>query len=71
MSISIRKNAREQFRIERSRYQGHELLNVRVWYDAGDGDFRPGKQGVAIKTELLPEVLDAIDTVMAEQTEAA
>lgn len=68
--ISITKNAREELRIERQDYRGHDLINFRVWYDDGTGEYRPGKQGIAFKAELLPHVLDVL-SAFSEQREAA
>jgi len=60
MSGAIRKNAREEIRITLDDFKGHQLVNLRVWFDAGNGDYRPGKQGVAFRLDLLPEVLKAL-----------
>ena len=67
--ITVPKNAREEIRIERQDFKGHDLLNLRVFYDDGTGEMRPGKQGLAIRSELVPELLSAIEAVM--QAEAA
>ena len=68
--IAIQKNSREELRIERQEYHGHDLINLRVWYDDGSGEYRPGKQGLAIKVDLLPDVLDALSCV-SQHREAA
>lgn len=59
----IQKNSREDLRITVEQYRGHELLNLRVWYEADDGSMRPGKQGLAVRLALLPELRDALDKV--------
>ena len=66
---AIQKNSREEFRVSREDYNGHDLINVRVFYDAGDGLMRPGKQGVAFKAALLPDILQAL--LAANEVEAA
>lgn len=58
--IAITKNSREERRIERQSYMGRDLINPRVWYDDGSGEYRPGKQGIAIRTELVGEVIEAL-----------
>lgn len=60
MSGAIRKNAREEIRITLDDFKGLQLVNLRVWFDAGNGECRPGKQGVAFRLDLLPEVLEAL-----------
>jgi hypothetical protein len=62
----ITKNSREVIRITREDFRGHELINLRVFYDAGDGDLRPGKQGIAFRTPLLPDVLRALGALATE-----
>lgn len=56
---SIRKNAREEFRVSLDQVHGLTLVNIRVWYDA-DGEMRPGKQGIAVRPEMLPDLLTAL-----------
>ena len=56
----IQKNTREEIRIERTEFKGHDLKYIRVFYDDGTGDKRPGEQGIAIRTELLPDLFDAL-----------
>ena len=57
---SIRKNSREEIRIARETFKGHDLISIRVWFEADDGSMRPGKAGVAIRAALLPEIIAAL-----------
>ena len=68
--IAIRKNLREEIRITQKEFRGHDLLNSRVFYRNDDGKWRPGKQGVAIRMELVPEFLGALHQVV-DTAEAA
>lgn len=61
----IPKNNREIIRIERQEYRGHDLINLRVWYDDGEGNYKPGKQGVAFQAALIPQVLDAFSALVS------
>jgi predicted Zn-dependent peptidase len=65
-SIEIRKNTREVIRINRADFKGHDVVNMRVFFDAGDGDMKPGKQGVAFRAALLPEFVEALQSLVAE-----
>lgn len=56
----IRKNSREELRITLEDFKGHRLISFRVWYEAEDGDMRPGKQGLALRLGLLPELRAAL-----------
>lgn len=57
---TIRKNAREDLRVTLDEFRGHHLLNLRVWFDADENEQRPGKQGVAIRLDLLPHLSAAL-----------
>ncbi|MEQ8898656.1 MAG: transcriptional coactivator p15/PC4 family protein [Roseovarius sp.] len=63
---TIRKNAREDLRVTLEEFRGHHLLNLRIWYDADDGEQRPGKQGVAIRLDLLPHLRKALSEAEQE-----
>ena len=63
------KNARgEEIRVSVETFQGRRLLNVRTWFKGEDGEMRPGKQGLALRVELLPDLQQALD-LMAEGEE--
>jgi Transcriptional Coactivator p15 (PC4) len=57
---TIKKNSREEIRVSRSDFNGHDLVNLRVWFKAEDGSKRPGKSGIAFRISLLPEVAAAL-----------
>lgn len=63
---SIPKNAREEIRVSLSEFNGHDLANLRVWFDAGDGEQRPGNKGLAFKLDKLPAVIEALQQLEAE-----
>lgn len=58
---TIRKNGSEELRVSVDDFKGHRLVNLRVWYRTGDGEMRPGKQGLALRLELLPELRAALE----------
>lgn len=60
----VEKNSREVLRVELTTFNGHDLINLRVWFGT-DGDMRPGKAGVALRVEKLPQLRDAIDKALA------
>lgn len=65
--IEVRKTAREIIRVEQQDFRGHDIVNLRVFYDAGSGEMKPGKQGVAFKAALLPEVLAALSSLSVKE----
>jgi hypothetical protein len=60
-----RKNARERVRVSLSHYRGHDLVDIRAWFDAGDGTFRPSKSGIGIQWEQLPQLRRALEAAEA------
>lgn len=60
----IAKNSREVIRVTRGEFKGHDMVNLRVFYDAGDGEMKPGKQGVAFRAALLPDMLEALSALV-------
>jgi len=61
--MDIRKNTREWIRVERTQFNGYELVDLRVWYTdkpGEDGKLCPSRKGVAFNVELLPEIIDAL-----------
>lgn len=66
LAAKIRKNSREEIHVTRADFKGHDVVNIRVFLDAGEGEMRPGKQGVAFNAALLPEVLAALQSLAEE-----
>ncbi|MBA3498056.1 MAG: transcriptional coactivator p15/PC4 family protein [Gemmatimonadales bacterium] len=61
----FRKNCTEQVRAALSEFRGHLLADIRVYYQAADGSFRPSRKGIAIGVELLPELRAALEALEA------
>lgn len=57
---TIAKNSREEIRLTVEPFHGHQIINARVWFRTESGEYRPGKQGLAFRLELLPGVLAAL-----------
>lgn len=67
----IRKNSREQVHVELSEFgpEAGKVFNMvaaRVHYDAGSGQYRPGKNGLNVQVKLLPELVTALQQAEAE-----
>lgn len=58
---SFPKNGREEVQISLDQFNGHDLVNIRVFYRTESGEMRPGKQGLAIKVEQFPDLLAALE----------
>jgi DNA segregation ATPase FtsK/SpoIIIE-like protein len=66
----IRKNALEEIRVGLSEFNGHDLLNIRVWAEPRNGgtgtDRIPTKAGIACNVRLLPELIEALRQAEAD-----
>lgn len=62
----IRKSKREVIRVTLESRDGRDILNVREWFESGDGVLRPGKRGLCCRASLLPDIARAIAQVEAE-----
>jgi hypothetical protein len=58
----IPKNKLEEIRVELSEFNGHDLINIRIWADRRDGDGAriPTKAGIACNVRLLPDLITAL-----------
>ena len=65
---TIRKNALEEIRIELSEFNGHDLLNIRIWTEPRNGGSEriPTKAGIACRVALLPEIIAALQQAEGE-----
>lgn len=58
---TIRKNNREEIRVTRGDFKGHDVVGIRVWFlDRDSGEMRPGKEGFAFRAALLDEIIGAL-----------
>jgi len=68
----IRKNAVEEIRIGLSEFNGHDLLNIRIWAEARNGGTEriPTKAGICCNVRLLPAVIEALHKAEAAARKA-
>jgi hypothetical protein len=60
------KNRREVVRISLGEFGGHALVNIRAWAPSQDGStFIPTKAGLALRIELLGELIDSLEAARA------
>jgi len=64
---TVRKNAREEIRVTRCDFKGHDIVGLRVWFeDRESGEMRPGKDGIAFRAELVDDIVEALRAAKAE-----
>ena len=67
---AIPKNQGEEIRAALSEFEKdgttYDMVSARVHYDAGSGQYRPGKNGLNVQVKLLPELVTALQQAEAE-----
>jgi hypothetical protein len=59
----IPKNALDDIRVRWSEYKGHRYLDIRVFTEIeGKADKVPTKKGVALRRDLIPELMKALES---------
>jgi hypothetical protein len=61
----IAKNPTEEVRVSLTSYRGHDLVDIRVFYQDEQGEWRPTKRGVSLSVDSFAELRDAV--VKAEE----
>ena len=57
---SFDKSSTEQVQVSLSTFKGKTYVDLRIYYKASDGEYRPTKKGVTLSPDLLPELGEAI-----------
>jgi hypothetical protein len=68
---SFERSATEQVQVSLSKYKGKTYADIRIYYKADDGEYRPTKKGITVSPAQLPELGEAIRKLieMVEGTE--
>jgi hypothetical protein len=64
--VEVPKNRRETRHLAINLYENRLLLRCPIWFDAGAGEYRPGRDGFAIDVIKLPEIIAALQQLEAE-----
>jgi hypothetical protein len=62
------KNDREVVRVVLDEYNGHPLVNARLWFQGDGGELRPGK-GLSVGIRHLPALTEAFTRALTIATE--
>ncbi len=54
------KNKTEDFRLSLTEYQGHKLLDLRIYFKDKEGESKPTKKGVTVNVKLFSQLKQAI-----------
>jgi hypothetical protein len=58
--FTLWKNRKEQVRVRLSHYEGHNLLDLRVFEPDAEGKLRPSKRGVSINVQKIDELIEGL-----------
>jgi Transcriptional Coactivator p15 (PC4) len=61
----IAKNPTEEVRVSLTSYRGHDLVDIRVFFQDEQGEWRPTKRGVSLSIDSFAELREAV--VKAEE----
>jgi len=61
----ITKNPTEEVRVSLTNYRGYDLVDIRVFFQDEQGEWRPTKRGVSLSIDSVAELREAI--VKAEE----
>ena len=57
---SFDRSSTEQVHVSLSKYKGKTYADLRIYYKASDGEYRPTKKGITLSPDLLPELGEAV-----------
>ena len=69
VTYEFNKNSRELVRAGHTEYQGHKLIYLRVFYNAGSDEkpeWRPTRKGITISEELVNELSKAVESLRSD-----
>jgi len=56
----FQKNKMEEFKLSLTEYQGHNLLDFRIYFKDKQGESKPSKKGITLNVKFFPELKEAI-----------
>lgn len=69
-AVVLPRSETEKIWVSLSEFRGFVGLDIRIYYDAGEADWRPTKKGVRISLELKDQLIAAIEKVAAQHVES-
>ncbi len=56
------KNSRDLIRVSVGEFKGSSICDLRIWYQAEPGLWKPSPRGLTFSIALLPEIIEALKT---------
>lgn len=68
----VAKNNRETVRVTPTRYEGHDLIDIRIYVrNRETGEVGPTKKGISINVDAVPELVDALLWALGQPCDAS
>ncbi|WP_236873211.1 transcriptional coactivator p15/PC4 family protein [Burkholderia sp. MSMB0856] len=58
--LDIRRSDSERLRVTVSEYRGRVLVDLRIWFAAEHGEWKPGRSGVSLRPDQIGNVMQAL-----------
>jgi hypothetical protein len=68
--LALPRGDRGELRLFRSQFEGHNFTKLHLYYPAGDGELKPGRQVVTIRDHELADVIGALQRIARRVGEA-
>ncbi|SAK98124.1 Transcriptional Coactivator p15 (PC4) [Caballeronia pedi] len=59
--LDIQKSDSERLRVYVKEYRGRTYIDIRVWYLADGGEYRPSGKGITVRPALAAGLIQGID----------
>ncbi len=59
--VRIRRRDHEEVRVVLNEYHGQQWLDIRLYFQTEDGEWRPTRKGVSLRLDKLPELLSGLE----------
>jgi hypothetical protein len=66
LTIGEWAKGRDTIRVRLDRFNGRDILDVRLWWTDEAGDLRPGRSGITVAVAHLPRLADALVAAVDE-----
>jgi len=62
----IERNPTERLRVSTENFKGRDYIDLRIYYEADDGEWKPTKKGVTIAPDKAEEVIELLSKASRE-----
>ena len=70
---SFKRNPTEEVRATLKEFRGRRYLDLRIYYQDDQGEWKPTRKGVSLSTDFMPELKEAVlslETALNAESEA-